>query len=86
MHEQPYRPCPACNGLVFDSLPEVGFETYAKASGNLFGVAIEGRTQAATTWCTMIICVGCGHTDMFIRNHDQLRKSIPNAFRFRARP
>lgn len=81
-HDHPYPNCPACGGSAFDTLPDVGVELHRQVPA---GKRI-ARQEVATWWYTLIVCSGCGKTDVFTRNVADLRAVVPGATQFRAVP
>jgi predicted nucleic-acid-binding Zn-ribbon protein len=77
--EHPYRPCPSCGGLEFDSLPDLAFELHQVLPGGM--MKIPGLLGIAFT---AVVCSGCGKTDFYTKNAPKIADRAKGATHFRA--
>ena len=78
-NEHPYRPCPACGGVEFHNLPDLAFEVHRAV-----GIALTKLPTSIRV--ALIVCSGCGKTDLHTQNVAQLVPRVPGATQFRAAP
>ncbi len=79
-NEHPYRPCPSCGGVEFDSLPALGCEVM---NANKAFTKIPGAQHLVVS---LVVCSGCGKTDFYAKNAATFVQRHPDATHFRAAP
>lgn len=77
-NEQPYRPCPSCGGVEFDSLPGLACQV---TNWNKAGATIPGAHLLVVS---LVVCSGCGRTDFYTKNAAAFVQGHPDATHFRA--
>ena len=82
-NEHPYRPCPSCGGVEFDSVPDLSVELRAaKAMGRaLMHSQISGAHHLIFT---LVVCSGCGKTDFYTKNAAAIVAGREGSSHFRA--
>jgi hypothetical protein len=80
-NEHPYRPCPSCGGVEFDSLPDLAFELYNAST--VMGLAAMSKISGGLLF-TLVVCSGCGKTDMYTKNAAKVAERCKGATHFRA--
>ena len=80
-NEHPYRPCPSCGGVEFDTFPDLAFELYQAST--MAGLTALQKIPGGILH-TLVVCSGCGKTDVYTKNAKTLRERCTNASHFRA--
>ncbi len=78
-NEHPYRPCPACGGVEFNNLPDLALEIHRTIG--MGTIKVPGSLHVS-----LVVCSGCGKTDLYTRNLAQVASRVPGATQFRAAP
>ena len=81
-NEHPYRPCPSCGGVEFDSFPDLAIELMSITNANS-ALPIPVKLGAGLNF-SLIVCSGCGKTDVYTKNAAKLRERVKGASHFRA--
>lgn len=79
--EHPYRPCPSCGGVEFDSFPDLAFEL--RQASQMAGLTVLQKIPGGLVH-TLVVCSGCGKTDVYTKNAQALRERCKNVSHFRA--
>ena len=82
-NEHPYRSCPSCGGVEFDSLPDLAFELYS--STTVMGLPAMAKI-AGGLHASLVVCSGCGKTDFYMKNAATVAQRCKGATHFRAAP
>lgn len=77
-NEHPYRPCPSCGGVEFDSLPDLAFELLNAQK------AMTKFPGAQHLVFSIVVCSGCGKTDLYTKNAAKIAEWCRGATHFRA--